>query len=325
MRILAVDDDQSIRDLVPMILAGADYDDVTVAGSADEALQLIEAQDVPFDCLMLDVQMPGMDGIDLCRVIRKMPEYARSPIIMLTAQRDRAAIDGSFAAGATDYVTKPPEILELCTRVRLAELLVEGQRRGRAVLQSDHGDADYARLDTDDRIADAIEISGVTGFVPAFAFTNYLAQLSRARLSVSNFFCVRLNQIEHVHALCTPPEFQHALTQVAAAIAEVMRGRGFVMTYAGNGNFICNARGAEPRPSVELEREIQFLIDEKDLCLDTGAPLDIEIGVGAPLQPSGSAGLDPETLIRQTITSAVTRIIEKRSTPTRPNIRHVNV
>lgn len=59
MKILAVDDDRSIRDLLPMILAEAGMTDVTVASSAQGALSVIAKQNKPFECFLLDIQMPG--------------------------------------------------------------------------------------------------------------------------------------------------------------------------------------------------------------------------------------------------------------------------
>ena len=66
MKILAVDDDKFILELVPAILGEAGLDDVTTAASGEEALAAIRAADGAFDCLLFDIQMPGMDGIDLC-------------------------------------------------------------------------------------------------------------------------------------------------------------------------------------------------------------------------------------------------------------------
>ncbi|MEI2806535.1 MAG: response regulator [Albidovulum sp.] len=128
MKILAVDDDAYIRELLLLIISRSGYEDITVAPSGDAALEAIEVADPAFDCLFFDIQMPGMDGIELCTRVRRIDGYEKTPIIMLTAMTERDFIDRAFAAGATDYVTKPFDTLELGVRARNAEELIKARR-----------------------------------------------------------------------------------------------------------------------------------------------------------------------------------------------------
>ncbi|GAB4287920.1 MAG: hypothetical protein Fur0025_21820 [Oscillatoriaceae cyanobacterium] len=101
--ILAVDDSVVMQDLVKRALAN-DYR-VLVADNAVDALSVIYHEHVSL--LLLDVSMPGIDGLELCRTVRNIPQFQELPIIMLTAR------DGLFdkvqgrLAGATEYLTKP--------------------------------------------------------------------------------------------------------------------------------------------------------------------------------------------------------------------------
>lgn len=101
--ILAVDDSTVMQELVKQAL-GQEYR-VLVADNAVDALSMIYHERV--SVLLLDVAMPGIDGLELCRTVRSIPQFQNLPIIMLTAR------DGAFdkvqgrLAGATEYLTKP--------------------------------------------------------------------------------------------------------------------------------------------------------------------------------------------------------------------------
>jgi PleD family two-component response regulator len=135
MRILVVDDLDDARDLTEAALLSAGYNDVVTASSAWEALKTLDVgrttDDEPaFDLLLLDIVMPEMDGIEACARIRNDPRYADIPIIMVTSLDDMASLANAFVAGATDYVTKPVNRIELVARVRAAlKLKAELDRR----------------------------------------------------------------------------------------------------------------------------------------------------------------------------------------------------
>lgn len=107
--ILAVDDSVVMQGVVKQIL-GKDYR-VLVADNAVDALSTIYHEQV--SVLLLDISMPGIDGLELCRTVRSIPQFQDLPIVMLTAR------DGAFdkvqgrLAGATEYLTKPFEAEQL--------------------------------------------------------------------------------------------------------------------------------------------------------------------------------------------------------------------
>ena len=128
MRILAVDDDPYILELLPMIAARAGLADVTTASCGELALEAMVNDKPGFECLLFDINMPKMDGIELCARARQLPAYRRMPIIMLTAMSEKDYIVAAFKAGATDYATKPFDIVELGARLRIAQELVSARR-----------------------------------------------------------------------------------------------------------------------------------------------------------------------------------------------------
>jgi len=121
MRILAVDDDDLTLSILPILLADAGFNDITLCDSSEAALKLIESKELSFDCFFFDISMPFMHGIELCRRVRVLPGYTHTPIIMLTALSDQSDINEAFAAGASDYITKPFNLLEIGARARKAE------------------------------------------------------------------------------------------------------------------------------------------------------------------------------------------------------------
>lgn len=114
-RVLVVDDDPDVRRLVEMKLK---LDGIETLGATNgaEALQILEEEAV--DLVVLDLMMPVMDGMEVCRRMRNDPRFQRVPIIMLTARAQPADIERGFAQGATDYVVKPFSPRELLSRVR---------------------------------------------------------------------------------------------------------------------------------------------------------------------------------------------------------------
>nr|WP_318286371.1 ATP-binding protein [Paenibacillus xylanexedens] len=118
-RILAVDDDPvNLRVLISM-LSNEPYD-IQPATSALEALELLNTQS--WDLLIADVMMPHMSGYELTESVRKRYSVSELPILLLTARNEPADIYAGFMAGATDYVTKPVDAVEL--RHRIGSLIV---------------------------------------------------------------------------------------------------------------------------------------------------------------------------------------------------------
>jgi two-component system response regulator MtrA len=115
-RILVVDDDESVLEAICLILEDEGFA-VTAARSGAEALDVLRGQ--PVDLVVLDVLIPDMDGLDLCRRIRAEPRVAHLPILFLTAMSQVENIRQASECGANGYLLKPDQILELPARVRV--------------------------------------------------------------------------------------------------------------------------------------------------------------------------------------------------------------
>ena len=113
--VLVADDDADIRDLVAFKLEQAGFEVIAVE---DGQTALEQARSRQPTLAVLDVSMPGLSGIDVCRTLRADPATAGILIIMLTARVQEQDVEGGFSAGADDYVTKPFSPRELVSRIQ---------------------------------------------------------------------------------------------------------------------------------------------------------------------------------------------------------------
>jgi len=114
-KILIVDDEAPMRTLLQEVLAREGYTLLTAVDGKDALDQVLTQQP---DLILLDLYMPKLDGVTLCKALRVYKETQSVPIIMLTALAARDRLEECIAAGADDFITKPFNIVELKIRVR---------------------------------------------------------------------------------------------------------------------------------------------------------------------------------------------------------------
>lgn len=234
MKILVVDDDELIRELVRDILQMKGYRNVTLAGSAAEAQRCINDARLPFDCFFLDIQMPGMNGIDLCRWIRAQPTYVRAPVVMLTVLSDIAFVDRAFAAGAFDYATKPIVRGQIHEKAATVRRLIEGRKKF---------GPDVNVLTTKGERPE--------GLIDYLALENYVKRLSLAGLFTRQIFAFKTVAVNHRGLPHAGPQFNTIVELAARVIDSSLKPRDHFIAHAGDGALICVARSSG---DVELER-----------------------------------------------------------------------
>jgi len=109
--VMVVDDDQDLAEMLSIVLNGAGME-VDLVGRGDEVMDIFSAN--PPDLVLLDVMLPGIDGIEVCKLIR---EKSMVPIVMLTAKGDTQDVVFGLEAGADDYMVKPFKHQELVARI----------------------------------------------------------------------------------------------------------------------------------------------------------------------------------------------------------------
>jgi two-component system, OmpR family, response regulator MtrA len=110
--VMVVDDDQDLAEMLSIVLNGAGME-VDLVARGDEVIEVFTAN--PPDLVLLDVMLPGLDGIEVCKLIR---EISMVPIVMLTAKNDTHDVVLGLEAGADDYMVKPYKNQELIARIK---------------------------------------------------------------------------------------------------------------------------------------------------------------------------------------------------------------
>jgi two-component system, chemotaxis family, chemotaxis protein CheY len=106
MRALVVDDSKAIRVVLKKMLAESGFDDLCEASHGKEALDVLASGPAP-DVILVDWNMPEMNGLEMIRAVRRTPELRRIPIVMVTTETEYDQVVKALAAGANEYVMKP--------------------------------------------------------------------------------------------------------------------------------------------------------------------------------------------------------------------------
>ena len=277
MRILAVDDDQIALDILGSSLEDAGYRDFVVALSGADALEAIRAMDRPFDIFLLDIQMPDIDGIELCAKVRNLPKYKSSPIIMITAMSERHFIDGAFAAGATDYVSKPFDPVELAVRISLAAHVVTQNWE----IETSISEVEYLKMrsgiSTNLDSTNAFDINEISRVVGVTAMENYLLRLTTGMARQSQSVAFAIDGFELLHANMSSVELYDTLTDTAEAIACGFKRVEHLITYCGNGEFVAVCHKASNLQDGSLLVDIQNTLDSFEFFFPNVNPCQLKL------------------------------------------------
>ena len=289
-RVLVVDDEPSILELLKMALPALDNYDVSIANSAANALKSLEGQGPKFDCFLLDIQMPETNGVQLLEQIRAIPEYSDTPTIMLTAMSDRKYVDEAFLAGATDYVTKPFDMLELRSRMKAAYRLSQERQKVRQGLEVTTQLRNELAYNQEFSFDDPVTIEGIDRFLRHAEFDNYIKQLSRGRLFNSQATALKLMDAEFFFDTKSCGDFKNVLKDVATALAKLTKKSGSMLSYRGKGVFLMvthgSANSAQSLDEITLNQLVETLISQRlSECWAY-----VLIGDKVPMRPLSKAG-----------------------------------
>ena len=139
MSILVVDDLPDFRQIMQAVLEDAGYNDVITAGSTQDAFTILGMADPALptpgvDLILLDIDMPEMDGVEACQRIKSVSKLRDIPVIMVTGVAAEEKLEHAFGAGATDYILKPTNPAEMIARIGSALELKQETERAQVLL-----------------------------------------------------------------------------------------------------------------------------------------------------------------------------------------------
>lgn len=228
MRILVVDDDPVILDLLADCLTEDQGYHLHMYDSAETGLEALQASDMPFDCILLDIMLPGMDGIQMCEVLRQTTQCCSTPILMITASNEVGLMARAFEAGATDFINKPLKPVELTGRVVMAGLL------NRSLATAQHtmsAISETLKL----RFEEPLDLK-VPGMSNILAQENELLRCS-ANCFAMTMFTLNVSGLRGIYRTVRSPAFRQCLETIGTVAVQTLRDQKHNLSYIGNGRF----------------------------------------------------------------------------------------
>jgi len=272
--ILIVDDDPFIVKLLDAMLTRAGYV-VAKADSGHTALEILD--DLWPDLILLDIDMPGMSGLETCEAIKRKPRTADVPIIFVTASADKDIIVAGFSAGAQDYIVKPSTKEELLARVRTHLALRKTQLELRA---------------SETRYRQLAFLDGLTGFYN----TRYLYETLQAQLDTdpARGAAVIFTDIDKFKSVVDSHGHLNAsrtIAEMAAAIRLLLPEGSYAVSYGGD-EFVIVLTDHDRNAGALVAEQIRAAIESRSFLTTQGLAIRLTISCGVADYPG-----DARTLI----------------------------
>lgn len=291
IRLLVVDDEPSILELLKTALEAIGRYDVHLAQGPVEALRILDAAPTLFDAILLDIQMPQMTGIELCSVIRKRPGHDHIPILMLTAMSEREYLGDAFKAGASDYIAKPFDFLDLRMRISRSRQLERHRNRLDAELRALSGTPDRDRQNVPHSLEHRIRLNGVDRVIEPNAFETYVTLASRRKSGSLLAKAIKIQDAKRLFESMSDVEFLSVLEEVSKALSVTTKDGQALISYRGNGIFLCVSSKREGMDYASLNNALRKNRLLNDIASTSGLAVSVVIGAEVALDqaPEGQA------------------------------------
>jgi len=264
MRIYFADDSEDEREIMEATLSSGGYEDIQLLKSGGELLTRLgidpvsTAVDEP-GLILLDIRMPGVDGVEACARIRADSRYQHTPILMVSTLDDLETLNHAFLAGANDYINKPYNRVELLARLRAAmRLKSELDRciaRERELLAARELRATRTR---DGRST----IDPATSLLPREVLEDYVSAEGNAALSRIAVFALHIDDLDAYERHCGVIAKRDLLRQVAAALMHIPAHLGDLLTHYDTGLFLALLHNTDlPETTATAELTLKAVRD----------------------------------------------------------------
>ena len=281
MRIVCVDDDPIFQAVMGAYLRELDYRDVQSFDDPLVVARLAGEGSLAADVFLLDLEMPGMTGVELCAALRATTMHRSTPIIMVSSVKERERVRGALSTGASDFLNKPLDQIELRARLSMVERILAERRRNVALEAA----IDVMREEPEFAFGfqDAVLPNAEDGVVDYLFLENEMMSLGWSSLPGTSVLCLRLQNAGWAYANLDRVDYVDFLSEAAELILSVLPEARYRLAYAGSGDFLA-VLDRQNRPDPV---EVQLALDraqgaewESYRMLGIPAP---EFSVGLPV------------------------------------------
>lgn len=279
MKILVAEDDAATRHLLKVSLERWKYD-VVLAQDGTEALEALLGKDAP-KLAILDWVMPGTDGVDICRELRKRDAGSYIYTLLLTSKAGKADLLRGLEAGADDYLIKPFDLLELQARLWTGQRIIALQDQ---LIRAREAMRDQATHDP------------LTGVWNRAAILDSLEREFNRSEREENPLSVIMVDIDHFKQINDTYGHQtgdNVLREVTKRMQSVMRSYDALGRYGGE-EFVVIALGCDKDSALNLAERLRAIVDASPVSTP-GATIPVTLSLGVA---TVSKGLSPESLLR---------------------------
>jgi diguanylate cyclase (GGDEF)-like protein len=280
MKVLVAEDDSVTRRLLKVSLERWNYE-VVLAEDGAQALSVLFGEDPP-KIAILDWEMPGSDGIDICRELRKRNAGSYVYALLLTSKAGRENLLKGLEAGADDYLVKPFDLLELQARLWAGQRVLTLQDRLNAALDAMRNEATHDHL------------TGVWNRAAILDTLKRESDRSQREESPLSVIMVDLDHFKQINDRWGHQTGDEVLREVTKRLQSVLRPYDTLGRYGGE-EFVVVAPGCDRNSSLKLAERLRGTVNAKPVLTPASSlPVTLSLGVA-----SLSKGLSSESLLQR--------------------------
>lgn len=304
LRIMVVDDSRLARATVESLLRAGGFDNLVLVSSAQEALDTLSPEGGPApkgdsqtDLILMDISMPGMDGIEACRFLKGQERLKDIPVIMVTARDDLESLGQAFKAGAMDYINKPLVEVELMARINSA-LTLKAETDQRKSRERELLDITSKLAQANQKLRQLSAMDGLTGVPNRRYFDEVFEREWRRARRISHeigLVLLGIDQFKLYNDHLGRLQGDDCLIKVAGVLASQVRRAGDLLARYGDDKFVALLSTTDLEGSRCLGKALRRAVEAAGLehpNSPLGPVVTISVGVSACVVQEGVVGAD---------------------------------